>query len=102
MSPVKPLTDEEIIKSVVEIIKKHIPDARVILFGSRAKGENRPTSDFDFAIDLKEKISPKVKFEILDEIEELPTLKMIDIVYLNEVDEEFKKIILATGKVMET
>ena len=100
MKTIKPLTDEQIISEVVRIVKKYLPDVRIILFGSRAKGSDRPNSDFDFAIDTNKKVSATVKFSILDELEALPTLKLIDIIYLNEVDEEFKEIVLKTGKVV--
>jgi len=50
---VRPLTDREIIERVVEIVKKHLPDCRLYLFGSRAKGTAKETSDLDFAVECE-------------------------------------------------
>ncbi len=97
---IKPLTNTEIIENVVEIISKHIPNARIILFGSRAKGTASKRSDFDIAIDIDENVPAKVKFQIEDEIDELPTLKMVDIVYLYEADHDFRKIVYRSGKII--
>ena len=47
MIRVKPLTDEEILKKIVEIVSKYLPDCRIYLFGSRAKGTAKKNSDFD-------------------------------------------------------
>lgn len=99
MQPVKPLKDTEILNKVIKIISRHIPQARIILFGSRAKGTNKPVSDFDIAVDT-ERIPVKTKFALLGEIEQLNTLKMVDVVFLNEVDPDFKEIILKTGKII--
>ena len=63
--------------------QKWLQAKRVILFGSRAKGNNRPSSDFDFAIEPAEHLIDNwVCFS--SEIEEnAPTLNKIDIVNLS-------------------
>jgi predicted nucleotidyltransferase len=93
----KPLSADEILAEVADIIARFLPDARILLFGSRARGDAEPTSDFDFAIDAGSKIPLDVIARIEDEIEELHTLKSIDIVDLNRVNPAFKTIILKTG-----
>lgn len=35
---------------IAEIIRKHIPDAKIILFGSRARGTYIKTSDIDLIV----------------------------------------------------
>ena len=55
MIRVKPLTDEEILKKIVEIVSKYLPNCRIYLFGSRAKGTARKNSDFDIAVDCGSK-----------------------------------------------
>jgi len=93
----KALSVDEILAEVADIIAGFLPDARILLFGSRARGDAEPTSDFDFAIDVGSKIPLDVIARIEDEIKELHTLKSVDIIDLNRVNPAFKTIILKTG-----
>ena len=97
ISHLKPLSVDEILAEVADIIARFLPDARILLFGSRARGYAEQTSDFDIAIDAGSKLPLDVIARIKDEIEELRTLKSIDIVDLNRVNPAFKTIILKTG-----
>ena len=97
MAHLKALSANEILAEVADIIARFLPDAHIFLFGSRARGDAEQTSDFDFAIDVGSKIPLDVIARIEDEIEELRTLKSIDIVDLNRVNPAFKTIILKTG-----
>ena len=93
----KPLSTDEILAEVADIIARFLPDAQIFLFGSRARGGAEQPSDFDFAIDVGSKIPLDVIARIEDEIGELRTLKSIDIVDLHRVNPPFKTIILKTG-----
>ncbi|MEA3283029.1 MAG: nucleotidyltransferase domain-containing protein [Euryarchaeota archaeon] len=93
----KPLSADEILADAANIIARHLPDARIFLFGSRAKGDARETSDFDIAVDAGSKISFGVIARIKDEIDELRTLKSIDIIDLNRVNPKFKEIVRKSG-----
>ncbi|MFW6147160.1 MAG: nucleotidyltransferase domain-containing protein [Thermodesulfobacteriota bacterium] len=42
--------DESLLKQVEQQIHSIVPDAEVILYGSRARGDARPASDWDFLI----------------------------------------------------
>lgn len=97
IADLKPLSADEVLTAVSNIIARFLPDARILLFGSRARGDAEQTSDFDFAIDAGSKIPLDVIARIEDEIEELHTLKSVDIVDLNRVNPAFKTIILKTG-----
>lgn len=85
----------EVVESVRELAQKyHI--AKVILFGSRARGDYRKTSDIDLAVSGGDVI----RFA-LDVEEETPTLLKYDIVNLDGV---VQKALLASiekeGKVL--
>jgi predicted nucleotidyltransferase len=43
-------TDNEILAEIKRLVKQNAPDAQVILFGSRARGDARPDSDWDVLI----------------------------------------------------
>lgn len=56
---------------------------KVVLFGSRARGDNSLTSDYDIAV-FDNKLSSIDKAYFTDEVESIETLKKIDIIFINE------------------
>ena len=71
---------------------------RVILFGSRARGDHRYNSDIDLAVDLD--LSFREKRQLKEVIDELSGLYSVDLVFLGEVEEDFKRRILEEGRVL--
>ena len=100
MIRVRPLTDEEILKKVVEIVSKYLPNCRIYLFGSRAKGTARKNSDFDIAVDCGSKVPFSVMEKIEGELEELSTLKSFDLVDFSLVSDDFRETIKRTGVIL--
>jgi uncharacterized protein len=61
-----------ILESVKEEVHSIDPQAEVILFGSRARGDNKPDSDWDFLILLETPgFDKKMKHELWDKLYEL-------------------------------
>lgn len=56
----------ELTYKVKESIKSIDPKARVILFGSRARGDNKQTSDWDFLVLTSLKANEPIKRKIRD------------------------------------
>lgn len=44
------MSSDEVLNSIKAAISKQDPSAQVFLFGSRARGDNRPDSDWDILI----------------------------------------------------
>lgn len=88
-----------ILNNIISIIIKYLNPNKIILFGSRAKETHGKNADFDVAIDQK-RVDIRLERKIREDIEKVAGLYKIDIVFLNSVDEVFKKIILQTGKVI--
>jgi predicted nucleotidyltransferase len=72
---------------------------RLILYGSRARGDARALSDFDIAIDAEDPDNKWVWLwsEVDDNME---TLLDVDFVWLNEVGECLKEQINKDGKIL--
>jgi len=91
--------EQEILNKTVEVLKENLDPQIVYLFGSRAKGTYRKGSDFDFAV-----TGSKPVFEIQKNIDEaleaIAGLYQIDMVYLDDVEEDFKNLILNQGKII--
>jgi uncharacterized protein len=50
-------------KQIRDTVEAHLPDARVVLFGSRARGDNDTQSDYDLLIILPATLTPKEKMK---------------------------------------
>ena len=95
------MTTDELTKKVLDIIIRNLSmDYKVFLFGSWAKGNNRATSDLDIGILGKDKIDFPSFIKIKEEIDNLPTLRSIDLVDLNTISENFKNSILSNSKIL--
>ncbi len=84
---------------IKNIIVKECNPKRIILFGSRSKGNFSEFSDYDIAIET-DKLSFRDLRKLKEKINDAIGLHSVDIVLLNDVDKKFQKIILETGKVV--
>ena len=77
-------------KKTIEIIKKLLSNytqiKEVKIFGSRAKGNYKPSSDIDLA--LFGSIDDKLLRHIVSELDELPTPYQFDVLNYNDIDNE--------------
>ena len=88
---------EKLLSTLVEELKKYHPK-RVILFGSRAKGNFTKHSDIDLAVDLE--LPFRERRKLREKLDLLAGIYTVDLVFLPYADEEFRKIILEEGKVL--
>ncbi|MFN3871649.1 MAG: type VII toxin-antitoxin system MntA family adenylyltransferase antitoxin [Ignavibacterium sp.] len=84
---------------IKNIIIKECNPKRIILFGSRSKGNFSEFSDYDIAIET-DKLSFRNFRKLKEKINDAIGLHSVDIVLFNDVDKKFQKIILETGKVV--
>lgn len=77
-------------EKTIEIIKKllfNYPQIKEVkIFGSRAKGNYKPSSDIDLA--LFGNIDDKLLRHIASELDELPTPYQFDVLNYNDIDNE--------------
>ena len=79
-----------------DIVMKHIPQDQyaVFLFGSRAEGKEKRTSDIDIGIIGNNEFPIMNKSDLEDELEESIIPYKVDIVDFKKVSDDFKKIAL--------
>ena len=82
---------------MVNELKKHNPK-KIILFGSRSRGDYKKNSDIDIAVDLD--LNFREKRKLRDKIDTLAGLYSVDLIFLNEVEDSFKNKILKEGKII--
>lgn len=94
---VQPLVDE-----VVRVVCDHVQGehVRLYLFGSWAQGRALPVSDLDIALDTGMPIDPATIQQITESLDELPTLRKIDLVDLQAVDQEFRMRVMRDGELI--
>jgi predicted nucleotidyltransferase len=73
---------DRVIEKVKEIALKHKIE-KLVLFGSRARGDHSAVSDYDFAI-FENNLSDLNKARLWAEIDGIETLKKIDLVFVRE------------------
>lgn len=77
--------DRQIIDDIIKICKKHKYIDKVILFGSRARGDNNSKSDIDLAI-----YSTKPIMEFIEDIElNTRTLLEYDYTHMETIKDDF-------------
>ncbi len=91
--------EQEVLDKTIHVLIQHLDPNAVILFGSRAKGTAAPGADFDLAMD-REKPEAVVARRIQEDIDPFAGLYGVDIVYLKNVDEAFRRLVLNTGQVV--
>jgi predicted nucleotidyltransferase len=72
---------------------------RIVLFGSRARGDAMPRSDIDLAVACP-RADPKVWSDIAEAAEEAPTLLRIDLVRMDTAPPELLAEIARDGRVL--
>lgn len=72
---------------------------QVIIYGSRARGDYKPGSDIDLAIDAP-KMSAKTFVKLWNELDDLPIIYSLDVIHLQEIaNPNLKAEIAHQGKV---
>ncbi len=94
---VQPLVDE-----VVRVVCNHVrgKHVRLYLFGSWAQGRALPVSDLDIALDTGTPLDPATIQQITESLDELPTLRKVDLVDLQAVDHEFRERVMGEGELI--
>lgn len=82
---------------IVPIVVKHLPNAKIILYGSRARGDAREGSDIDVALDMGHKIDTLIMSNIIGDLEESRLPICFDIVDFHNISESMQQRILKDG-----
>ena len=83
------------LQNILDELKQYNPK-KVILFGSRGRGDYKKNSDIDIAVDLE--LSFREKRKLKEKIDLISGLYSVDLIFLNDVDENFKNKLLKEGK----
>lgn len=94
------MVEEKLKQQLEEIFNKYLEIDKVLLFGSRARGDNKYNSDIDLCI-ISESLSHLTLAKIIMDISEIDTHLSFDVLAFNELSkEELIKNILREGLVI--
>ncbi len=82
---------------VLHVIRKHLPEGRVIAFGSRVKGNAQRFSDLDLALEAAAPVPFKTLALIDQDLSDSDLPMKVDVVDMNSVSPSFKERILSSG-----
>lgn len=86
--------EKKYIDFIIDVLNKSINNnAKYYIYGSRAKGSYKQYSDIDIAIDNETEIPANVIAKISADFENSTLPWKVDVIDLNSIDENFKKLI---------
>lgn len=88
---------EKHLQTIKKILAQHLPQARVLAFGSRVSGEPRKYSDLDLAIELPQPLSLRSLRKLKDALEDSDLPICVDIVDWHQADDEFRTVVAKQG-----
>ncbi len=86
--------DEKTKQKIIAVILALMPDVKIYLFGSRARGTNRPMADIDIALDGGKELSRADVDEIKSMFKESNIMYVIDVVDFHSITELMQQQIL--------
>jgi predicted nucleotidyltransferase len=84
---------ERDLTTVIAILKKHVPDRRVCVFGSRAQGTAKKFSDLDLAVMTDKPLTFSKLSALREDFAESKLPFRVDIVDWATTNEEFRQVI---------
>lgn len=84
----------EIQRKIIGVISGVMPDAKIYLFGSRARGSNQKSSDIDIALDTGVQLERIEVGEIRDMLNASNIPYKIDVVDFNNIPEPMQENII--------
>jgi predicted nucleotidyltransferase len=89
------ILNEQQLKIVHDILQKHVPEEKIMVFGSRITGTIKPYSDLDLCIMGTQPLSLQQLGDLREDFSESDLPFRVDIVEWTTITPEFKKIIEA-------
>lgn len=85
--------EEEVKQKILSLLMALFPNAKIYLFGSRARGRNSPLSDIDIALDIGKKLPIADVDEAKAVMESLNIIYKVDIVDFHSISPVMQALI---------
>jgi len=88
----------KLIEKIIDIFKESINiPFRVYIFGSFATGKATYFSDIDIALETEETLNEKDIIRLRKKLNDIPTLRKIDFIYLNKASTNIRETVKEEG-----
>lgn len=84
-------------ETIIRVLEALFPGVQIVLFGSRARGTNRPSSDIDLAIDAGRPLTISELAEARRMLAELNIVHTIDVVDMHTIADDLRETIRKEG-----
>jgi predicted nucleotidyltransferase len=81
------------IEAVKRILRKHVPNCEVRVFGSRVRGGAKPWSDLDLALVGDEVLEQHILYAVKEAFEESDLPIRVDVLDWHSISKEFQEVI---------
>lgn len=88
------------LEKILDFLVLELSPERIILFGSLAKKNKQKGFDIDLAIDCDIPSDFRYRRKLKEKLNEIAGIYSVDLVFIRELEEDFKQIIFQTGKVI--
>jgi uncharacterized protein len=85
------------LEMVRNILNRFVPEAEILVFGSRIHGTAKPWSDLDLAIKAKSALDWKLLEEIKEAFQESELPFRVDVLDWNDITDAFRRAIEESG-----
>lgn len=84
-------------ETMIRLLDALFPGVKIYLFGSRARGTHRETSDIDIAIDAGRELTIHEVAQARNVLDTFRIAQTIDVVDMHSIPDRLKEIILKEG-----
>jgi len=91
--------DNKVQKKIIDLVSALVPQAKIYLYGSRARGTNDEWSDIDIALDAGDKLSNTIIDEVKSVLDATNLPYKFDVVDFNRVSSDMQESIKRDRKV---
>lgn len=91
---------ERITAILTQYLAENLKPQQIVLFGSRAKGTAQRGSDIDLAVIGGHQPDFRQERKLREKLDQLAGIYSVDLVFLEQMDITFRKMIHDTGKVL--
>jgi predicted nucleotidyltransferase len=82
-----------LLQNLQKLAEKYKADGLdIFIFGSFARGDQRPTSDLDVGVEWRKERNPQTFLRLYWEMQALPTIRKIELVDFSQTDPNFRRI----------
>lgn len=86
---------------VREILKTHVPNCEVRVFGSRINGKSQRYSDLDLAVYREENVPESIISGLIEAFQESDLPFRVDVLDYRNISPQFRKIVDARNEVIQ-